>query len=204
MAFLEFGQFGQPGGLVDRVADHRVLETGLRADMAGDGAPGRYPDAELRGTQHREEFVVQLTGGRQCATGCVRVFDWCAEDRQRGIALELVDEPAMAADGVDHHAEELVEQVDHLGGRSRRGQLGGADQVHEQHRDVALLPAQFGAALQGPAGHVFADVATEQVTQPLPLGQVTDHVVEARLQQAQFARVVDLHVRVVVAALHLG
>ena len=88
--------------------------------------------------------------------------------------------------------------------RSCRGQLGGADQVDEQHGDVALLAAQLGAALQGPTGHVLADVATEQVTQPLPLGQVAHHVVESGLQQAQLAGVIDLHVRVVVTALHLA
>ncbi|CKS47841.1 Uncharacterised protein [Mycobacterium tuberculosis] len=109
------------------------------------------------------------------------MFDGCTEDGQRGVALELVDEPTVPGDGFDHHPEELVEQLDHLGGRSCRGQLRGADQIHEQHRDVAFLTAQLGAALQGPPGHVFADVATEQVTQPLPLGQLADHVVEAGL-----------------------
>ena len=132
------------------------------------------------------------------------MLDGRAEDGQRGVALELVDEAAVPGDGVDHHPEELVEQADHLGGRPCRRQLGGADQVDEQHGDVALLAAQLGAALQRPAGHVLADVAAEQVTQPLPLGQVAHHVVEAGLQQAQLAGVVDLHVRVVVAALHLA
>jgi hypothetical protein len=46
------------------------------------------------------------------------VFDGRAEDRERGVALELVDEPAVPGDSVDHNAEELVEQADHLGGRS--------------------------------------------------------------------------------------
>ena len=50
-------------------------------------------------------------------------------------------------DGVDHHAEELVEQQDHLCGRSCRRELGRADQIDKQHRDIALLAAQFGAAL---------------------------------------------------------
>ncbi|CKS47811.1 Uncharacterised protein [Mycobacterium tuberculosis] len=61
MAILEFGQFGEPGGLVDRVADDGVLEAGLSADVAGDGPSGRHADAELRGTQHWDEFVVELT-----------------------------------------------------------------------------------------------------------------------------------------------
>ena len=89
------------------------------------------------------------------------------------------------------------------GGRGRR-QLRRADQVDEQHRDVALLAAEFGAAFERAAGDVLADVAAEQVPQPLPFGQVADHVVESGLQQAQLAGVVDLHVRVVVAALHFA
>ena len=132
------------------------------------------------------------------------MFDRRAEDGQRRVALELVDEAAVAVDGVDDDAEELVEQADDLGRRDGRGQLCRADQVDEQHRDVAFLAAELGAALQGAAGDVLADVAAEQVAQPLPLGQVADHVVESGLQQAQFAGVVDLHVRVVVAALHFA
>ena len=47
VALLQLGQLGEAGGLVDRVADHGVLEAGLSADVAGDGAAGRHPDAEL-------------------------------------------------------------------------------------------------------------------------------------------------------------
>ena len=47
VALLQLGELGEPGGLVDRVADHRVLEAGLGADVAGDGAARRHPDAEL-------------------------------------------------------------------------------------------------------------------------------------------------------------
>ena len=86
----------------------------------------------------------------------------------------------------------------------RRRQLRRADEVDEQHRDVAFLAAEFGAALQRAAGHVLADVAAEQVAQPLPFGQIAHHVVESGLQQAQLAGVVDLHVGVVVAALHFA
>ena len=84
------------------------------------------------------------------------------------------------------------------------GQLRRADQVDEKHCDVAFLAAELGAAFQRAAGDVLADVAAEQVPQPLPLGEVADHVVESGLQQAQFAGVVDLHVGVVVAALHFA
>jgi hypothetical protein len=37
-----------------------------------------------------------------------------AEDAQDGVPLELVDQPALALDGLDNHGEEAVEQPDHL------------------------------------------------------------------------------------------
>ena len=204
MAFLELGQLGQPCRLVDRVTDDRVLEPGLRADVAGDRAAGGDADAELVGAEHLDQLAVQFTSGRQRSARRVRVFQRCAEDRQRGVALELVDEPAVSVDRLDDHPEELVEQPDDLRRRLRGGELGGADQVDEQHGDVALLAAQLGAAFQRSPRDVLADVAAEQVAQPLPLGQLADHVVEPGLQQAELAGVVNLHVRVVVAALHLA
>ena len=116
MALLQLGQLGEPGGLVDRVADHGVLEAGLRADMAGDRPARGHADAEVGLRRALDELVVQLAGGGQRRTGGVGVLDRCAEDGQRRVALELVDEPAVAVDGVDDDAEELVEQADDLGG----------------------------------------------------------------------------------------
>src|SRR3546814_4009889 len=72
------------------------------------------------------------------------MLDRGAEDGQRGVTLELVDEPAVLVHGVDDDAEELVEQVHHLGGGDGGGQLRRADQVDEQHRDIAFLAAEFG------------------------------------------------------------
>ena len=204
MALLELGELGQAGGLVDGVADHGVLEARQRADVAGNGPARGHPDAELGGAQHRHQFVVQLARRGQRRARGVRVFDGGAEDGQRRVTLELVDEAAVPVHGVHDDPEELVEDRHHLGGGPRRRQLRRPDQVDEQHRDVAFLAAQLGAALQGAARDVLADVAAEQVAQPLPFGQVAHHVVEPGLQQAQLAGVVDLHVRVVVTALHLA
>ena len=172
--------------------------------MTGDRPAGRDPDAEFGLPQHFDQFVVQFAGGGQRGAGGVRVLQWGAEDAQRGVALELVDEAAVVLDGVDDDPEELVEQADHLAGRPGGSQLGGAHQVDEQHRDVAFLAAEFGAALQRATRDVLTDVAAEQVTHALAFGQLANHVVESGLQQAQFAGVVDLHVGVVVSALHLA
>ena len=119
VAVLQLGQLGEPGGLVDRVADHGVLEAGLRADVPGDGPARGHPDAEVGLAEDVDQLVVQLAGRGQRGTGGVGMLDRGAEDGQRRVALELVDEPAVPVDGVDDDAEELVEQADDLGRRAR-------------------------------------------------------------------------------------
>ena len=44
---LVLGEFGEPGGLVHRVADHRVLQALLGADVPGDGLARRDADTEV-------------------------------------------------------------------------------------------------------------------------------------------------------------
>ena len=166
--------------------------------------PAETPIPKSVSPEHVDQLVVQLAGGSQRRAGGIGMLDRGTEDGQRRVTLELVDEAAVPVDRVDDDPEEVVEQADDVGGRPGRGQLGRADQVDEQHGHVALLAAEFGAAFERAASDVLADVAAEQVTQPLPLGQVAHHVVETGLQQPELAGVVDLHVGVVVAALHLA
>ena len=56
---------------------------------------------------------------------------------------------------------------------------------------VADLAAEAPLALERLAGDVLADVAAEQVADPLALAQPGDHLVEAALEQAELAAVVD-------------
>ena len=70
-----------------------------------------------------------------------------AEHRQRGVTLELVHKPVVAVDLLDDHREEPVQQVDHLGRGPAGDQLRGADDVDEDHGDLAFLAAQLGALL---------------------------------------------------------
>ena len=76
-------------------------------------------------------------------------------------------------------------------GASDSGQRGRPDDVHEQGADLALLPAQPDVALERLAGHRLADIAAEEVLQLLALPQPVNHPVEARLEQADLAAVVD-------------
>ena len=70
----------------------------------------------------------------------------------------------VAVDLLDDHREEPVQQVDHLGRRPAGHQLRGADDVDEDHRDVAFLATELGALLLRRRGHLTPDVAAEQVT----------------------------------------
>jgi hypothetical protein len=105
-----------------------------------------------------------------------------------------------------HDREEAVQERDDLVRRAANRQARRAEHVHEDDRHLAQLAAQLdvAVALQRRLRHLAADVAPEQVTQPLALVQAGRHGVEAGLQQADLAAVVDRHAGVVVALLHAG
>ena len=94
-----------------------------------------------------------------------------AEHRKSGVALELVDEPVVAVDLLDDHREEAVQQIHHLGRGPGGDQLGRADDVDEDHRDVALLAAELRAVPLCGRGDFATDVAAEQITHALAFAQ---------------------------------
>ena len=130
-------------------------------------------------------------------------LDGCAEDGQHGVADELVHQALLTIDLLDDHAEEAVEQVDHLGRVALGGQRGGADDVDEQHRDHPGLAAELDVARGGRLGDVLADVAAEDVAQVLTFAQAVDHLVEPCLELAELGAVVHLDLGVEVALLDL-
>ena len=83
----------------------------------------------------------------------------------------LLTEPALRLDRLDHDAEEAVEQPHDLGRRHRQRHRGRADEVDEQRADLALLAAEPGAVRERRARDVVADLAAEQVADPLALAQ---------------------------------
>ncbi len=181
------GQLAQPRGLVDRVADHRVLEARLRAHVAGHRAARGHADPGLEPLEAGPDPLRQRApGGERAARGVVE-RQRRAEHGQRRVALELVDPAAVVLDDLDDDAEELVELGDDLLRRALGRHRGRADEVDEQHGDLELLAAELDPALLGGAGDVLADVAAEQVAQLLALAQPVAHPVEAGLEQAEVA-----------------
>ncbi len=204
MTVFQFGELGEPGRLVDRVADDGVFEAG-RAPMWP--AIARPADTPMPNSAEPSTGMSSSCNSRAAASapphgsGCsIGTPKMASAASPWNLLTKPPCRPTVSTTTRKNSLSKLTTSAGWLG----RREVGGADQVDEQHRDVALLPAQFGAALQRTAGHVFTDVATEQVTQPLPLGQVAHHVVETGLQQPELAGVVDLHVGVVVSALHLA
>src|SRR5258708_12802684 len=111
------------------------------------------------------------------------MLDRGTEDGQRRVALEFVDEAAVAIDGVDYNTEELVEQADDLGRGDGRRELRRPHEVDEKHCDVALLATELGAALKGAAGHVPTAIAAGQIPQPFPFAEIPPPTLPSALPQ---------------------
>ena len=186
------GQLAEARRLVDRVADHRVLKALLGADVAGHGDPRRDADPEADPAHLAVEAIGEPPRGAQRVAGRVVAGHRGAEDAQRSVALELVDEAALGLDGLDDDPEEAVEQRGRpRSAAERQGDRRRADEVDEHGADLALLAPEASAAAQRRAGDLAADLAAEQVADVLALAQALGHPVEARLQQADLAAVVD-------------
>ena len=140
-------QFGQPGGPLTR-SPMTVYSKRACAPMWPAMARPAETRCRTRSSPRPHQFVVQLGGGQRRAGG-VRMLDRGAEDAQRGVALELVDEAAVLAHRVDHHPEELVEQLDHLA-RADGWRRAGSSRPGRRTapRRCASLTAEFGAPLQ--------------------------------------------------------
>ena len=197
------GQLAEPCRFVDRIADHGVLEPVLSAHVARYGNAGRdaYPEVGLGHVAR--QALGQGPGSAHGVAGRVVPGHRRAEHAQRRVALELVDQTALGLNHLDHDAEEAVEHPHDLGRGHRHGHGGRAHQVHEQRAHHALLAAETRTVAQGGPGHVLAHLAAEEVPDALALTQSLGHPVEAGLQQAHLAAVVDQHMGVQVAALDL-
>ena len=140
-------------------------------------------------TVYSERDFFRQPGGRrpgrcQRVGGVVLELDRGAEDGERRVTDELVDQAVVPVDLLDDRAEEAVEHPDHRRGLVLGSQGGGADHVDEQHRDHAGLTTELDMAEGRRLGHVLADVAAEHVPQVLAVAEAADHLVEPGLELA--------------------
>jgi hypothetical protein len=124
---------------VDAVADDEALLGGLGRG----GAAGHDPDPGLEigpvlgavGGDGRDE----LEAGSHGPFGVVLLGDRGTPDGHDGIADELLDDAAVAADDGPCELEVTGEDLPHLLGVAFLRERREADEVAEQHRDVAEL-----------------------------------------------------------------
>src|SRR3954468_12845052 len=101
MAFDRLGQLAQSGGFVDGRSDHRVFEPLLGTDIAGYRLSRCDTDARLALGDFVADAPCDRAACRQRLTLGVLEVIGCTEPRQRGVALELVDEAVMTVDFLD-------------------------------------------------------------------------------------------------------
>ncbi len=129
------GRSFDPGGDVDRVADHRELEPSAPADVARDHGAGIEPDAERHLIDGRGG---DLQGGRQSLVGVIGLAPRRAENGEQTVTDELVD---MAAMSVDDRHDRFEQPVDRRDDVTRAGTFGEAGEVpdvdeHRGHLDL--------------------------------------------------------------------
>ena len=145
---------------------------------------------------------------RSRTVGFDRTSSGAPNTAQRGVALELVDQAALALDDVaidDRGRSALSRPAPPPGGGRTAASGVESDEVDEQDARSALTSPPHEAS-----AWLSARVATSAPTWrpnrsriPLPFAQPLRHVVEAGLEEPDLAAVVDRHVRLEVAALHL-
>ena len=119
----------------------------------------------------REPLVERARRAQRVAGGVGRARGR-AEHAQRGVALELVDPAAVLLDHLDDEREEAVQQrrPPRAAGGARPGRVEPITSTNT-HGDLAQLAAELdlAVALERGLRHLAADVAPEQVAQPLAL-----------------------------------
>ena len=161
----------EPRRRVDRVADERIGDVAVAADLAEDDLAAVHADAQLRplGVRGRERRDPLLQGERG-ARGGERVVGLVAAGVERGddrVADELLEVAAQLAR--DQRRGDAPVRVEHRRDLRRRSALGvrrEADEVAEEHADL-LLPLARRREVERP----------EALVAPLAAGGVADHEV---------------------------
>ena len=151
---MRFGERLQPGGEIGRVADDGLLLRGAAADdLADDDEAGG--DADPRGERavadapHRGDDLEPGAGG---ALGAVLVRLGIAEISEHAVAHELGEETVEARDDAGAGVLVLPDQRPEILGIEPARQRGRADEIGEQHRDLAPLGLALALPLRTGAG----------------------------------------------------
>lgn len=181
------GGLGQAGGLVDRIADDGVFETGVGADVAGEYQSTCDADTDIE-FACGADLVADSASSAQRRGPVVVQFDRGAEDAQRRIALELVHQAAVDHCCVDDDGEQPVELVDEVAWFQPVREGCRADHIDEECGDFTHVPCEVHALIECSLGDVGPDVPTEEVAQPVAFTQALRHIVHRTFEQTDLAR----------------
>src|ERR1035437_8507832 len=180
---------------IDRIAEHRIVETQIGAHIADDASPRVEPDADLDREEALAGFfglllallIQRLDAAEHFQRGFARidlvrrVVQRRVPERHDRVADIFVDRTVVFDDGVGHRCEEIVHQ--------RRQTLrivlvylrnrGEAAHVAEQDRHVAILAAErqrfmrFSQLLDQRRGEILAEGGTDTAALDL-LAEIID------------------------------
>ena len=126
-----------------------------------------------------------------------------AKERQETIAEELVNHPAMSLlDHLHHHAEKLVQDLDHAAGGCGSAHGGEGANVHKHHRDNLLHPANTRIACQDCLGGLLPNVQPERPAKPFLLTKLHEHMIELADEQPKLVRPHQRYLDVKAASRH--
>ena len=189
MLFRLLGHRLEPGGRVHRVADRRVLEPAVRADVAGHHGAAVQPDAHpepfaetLRaepGVELLEPRAEHLAGRRERSVSVIVLLKRSSEDGHDPVAEVGNQRSPVRRDRVAHRFQVTVENFDHSLGFDRLREAGEPPQVRKHHRGLEL-DAPESKVVVGPRKHVvddsLRDEAREDVADALPVERSQDVV----------------------------
>ncbi len=157
-----FGGLSQAGSFVHRIADDRVFEPRVGADVAGEYQTARDADADIEFARS-QDLVADSAGRAQCRGPVVVQFDRGAEDAQCRIAFELVDQAAVDHRRVDNDGQQPVELVDEVPWFEPVREGCRADDIDEKRRDFSHVPGEVHALLECPLDNIGSDVPAEEI-----------------------------------------
>ena len=201
----------QPRRDVHRVADHGVVHSALRPDVARDHLAGRDADAELQAhaLQRRDleahDLALHGERGSDGPLGIVGVDHRGTEDRDDAVAEKAGDRALVTLDGISRDGQEPVQQVQDRLRRMLRRERRGAAHVREQRGHLAAIAAQRdgGRITQHLRRDIRADVASQQVGEPILQRLRPKQRAQPRRQLAQFVRLAQEVVGPRLQAAHL-
>ena len=109
-------------------------------------SPVRYAGARIDSGAERPDRSDEIERGADRALGVVLTRDRCTPDGHDGVADELLDRPAVAADHLAGKLEVARQELAGLLGVAALGQRREADEIGEQDRDEAAFRDRGGRA----------------------------------------------------------